>query len=309
MLYKFDFRPYQRKFKQPLKTSHGIWEIREGIILSLTAPTGKIGWGEIAPLSWFGSETLGEALDFCRQLPPEITDEMIYSIPAELPACQFAFESAIVAMEKPILNLNSLSYSGLLPAGKTALQSWQHLWEGGYRTFKWKIGVNPIEEELELFESLVDALPKTAPKIAKMRLDANGGLSGEGANKWLEMCDNFGEIIEFVEQPLGVGEFEGMLVLSNSFSTPIALDESVASWRQMEECYRRGWRGVFVVKPSIFGRRSPLINFCKTHPVDVVFSSVFETEIGRQAALQFAAELETILPKKRALGFGVESWF
>ena len=305
MLYKFDFRPYKRQFKQPLKTSHGIWEIREGIILSLTAPTGKIGRGEIAPLSWFGSETLGEALDFCRQLPPEITDEMIFSIPAELPACQFAFESAKVAMEKPIFNLNSLTYSGLLPAGKTALQNWRHLWEGGYRTFKWKIGVNPIEEELKLFESLVDALPKTA----KLRLDANGGLSGEGANKWLKKCDNFGEIIEFVEQPLGVNEFEEMLVLSNSFSTPIALDESVASWRQMEECYGRGWRGVFVVKPSIFGRRSPLINFCKTHPVDVVFSSVFETEIGRQAALQFAAELATILPQKRALGFGVESWF
>lgn len=305
MEYKFDFRPYQRQFKQPLKTSHGIWEIREGIMVSLTAATGKIGWGEIAPLSWFGSETLGEALDFCRQLPPEITDENIYSIPDRLPACQFAFESAIVAMEKPILNFNSFSYSGLLPAGKTALQSWQHLWEGGYRTFKWKIGVNPIEEELKLFDVLVKALPKTA----KLRLDANGGLSWEGANKWLEMCDNFGEIIEFLEQPLGVGEFEGMLRLSDRFSTPIALDESVASWRQMEECYRRGWRGVFVVKPSIFGRRSPLINFCKTHPVDVVFSSVFETEIGRQAALQFAVELATILPKKRALGFGVESWF
>lgn len=305
MLYKLEFSPYQRQFKQPLKTSHGIWEIREGIIVSLTAATGKIGWGEIAPLSWFGSETLGEALDFCRQLPPEITDENIASIPDRLPACQFAFESAKVAMEKPILNLNSLTYSGLLPAGKTALQSWQHLWEDGYRTFKWKIGVNPIEEELKLFESLVDALPKTA----KLRLDANGGLSGEGANKWLERCDNFGEIIEFIEQPLGVKQFEEMLKLSDRFSTPIALDESVANWRQMEECYRRGWRGVFVIKPSIFGKRSPLINFCQTHPVDVVFSSVFETEIGRQAALQFAAELATILPKKRALGFGVESWF
>lgn len=305
MTYKFDFRPYQRKFKQPLKTSHGIWEIREGIILSLTAPTGKIGWGEIAPLSWFGSETLGEALDFCRQLPPEITEETIASIPDRLPACQFAFESAKGAIAKPILNLNSLTYSGLLPAGEIALKSWQHLWQDGYGTFKWKIAVNSIEEELKILENLVDALPKTA----KLRLDANGGLSWEGANKCLEMCDNFGEIIEFIEQPLAVGEFEGMLALSDRFSTPIALDESVANWRQMEECYRRGWRGIFVVKPSIFGRRSPLINFCETHPLDVVLSSVFETEIGREAALQLAAELERILPEKRALGFGVNHWF
>ncbi|NEP45051.1 MAG: o-succinylbenzoate synthase, partial [Okeania sp. SIO2H7] len=230
MLYKFDFRPYRRKFKQPLKTSHGVWEIREGIILRLATATGKIGWGEIAPLSWFGSETLATALDFCRELPPQITDETIASIPDRLPACQFAFESAKIAIAKPVFNLNSLTYSGLLPAGETALNSWQKLWYCGYRTFKWKIAVNPIEEELKIFESLVDALPKKA----KLRLDANEGLSLEEANRWLEKCDNFGETIEFMEQPLAVREFEKMLRLSDRFSTPIALDESVASWRQME---------------------------------------------------------------------------
>ncbi|NET54862.1 MAG: o-succinylbenzoate synthase [Symploca sp. SIO2E6] len=94
MLYKFDFRPYRRPFVRPLATSHGNWEVREGIILRLTDETGKTGWGEIAPISWFGSETLEQALDFCQQLPPQITTTDIFSIPAILPACQFGFESA-----------------------------------------------------------------------------------------------------------------------------------------------------------------------------------------------------------------------
>src|SRR5207237_3044231 len=92
--YQFEFRPYQRPFKRPLSTSHGTWDVREGIILRLTNETGQVGWGEIAPISWFGSETLEQALDFCQQLPPQITATDVFSIPAELPACQFGFESA-----------------------------------------------------------------------------------------------------------------------------------------------------------------------------------------------------------------------
>ena len=76
MLYKFDFRTYQRNFKPPLQTSHGIWDVREGIILRLVDKNGRIGWGEIAPLSWFGSETFEQALEFCQQLPAKISAEI-----------------------------------------------------------------------------------------------------------------------------------------------------------------------------------------------------------------------------------------
>lgn len=94
MHYQFAFHPYQRQFKRPLKTHHGIWAVREGIILRLTDENKRVSWGEIAPIPWFGSETLEQALDFCQQLPSEITEETIFSIPSELPACQFGFESA-----------------------------------------------------------------------------------------------------------------------------------------------------------------------------------------------------------------------
>jgi O-succinylbenzoate synthase len=93
MLYQFEFRTYQRKFKRPLRTSHGIWDIRSGIILRIVGENNRIGWGEIAPLSWFGSETFEQALDFCHQLPANLSSEMIFAISAELPACQFGFEN------------------------------------------------------------------------------------------------------------------------------------------------------------------------------------------------------------------------
>ncbi|WP_414583670.1 o-succinylbenzoate synthase [Scytonema sp. PCC 10023] len=332
MQYRFEFRPYQQRFLKALTTSYGSWDVREGIILRLTDETGKIGWGEIAPISWFGSETLEQALEFCHELPEEITEETILSIPDKLPACQFGFESAwetnrrgghfraeVPSVEESVrsaegaeqeenLSIHNLSYSGLMPAGEAALEAWEKLWKEGYRTFKWKMGVYPIVQELEIFERLAQTLPASA----KLRLDANGGLSYEEANLWLRTCDNIkanDELsleIEFIEQPLSVAQFETMLELSHCYQTAIALDESVATLNQLARCFKQGWRGIFVIKPGIVGSPSRLRQFCQQHKIDAVFSSVFETAIGRQAALQLAAELSQ---GNRAVGFGVNHWF
>jgi O-succinylbenzoate synthase len=334
MLYQFEFRTYQRKFKRPLRTSHGIWDIRSGIILRLVGENNRIGWGEIAPLSWFGSESFEQALDFCHQLPANLSSEMIFAISAELPACQFGFESALSNEQnspppappcpggEKSKNLTHLcpeeektlsQYSGLLPAGETALQALQVLWLEGYRTFKWKIGVAAIEQELKIFQQLIQVMHNLCDReSAFLRLDANGGLSYSQAKTWLEACDkvkatpDFSADIEFLEQPLPVTQFQEMVELNAIYATAIALDESAANLDRIQECYSQGWRGIFVIKPAICGSPSQLRKFCQTHNIDAVFSSVFETKIGRQAALNLARELS---PNKRALGFGTDCWF
>ncbi|PMB24352.1 o-succinylbenzoate synthase [Fischerella thermalis CCMEE 5198] len=302
MNYQFDFRPYRRKFVRGVATSHGVWEIREGIILRLTDETNKVGWGEIAPISWFGSETLAQAWDFCCHLPQEITEETIFSIPDQLPACQFGFESALFSPPTPHTPPTPLTHSALLPAGEAALQAWENLWQQGYSTFKWKIGVYPTPVELKILDLLTQSLPASA----KLRLDANGGLNQEQAKLWLESCDRCKANIEFLEQPLSVDEFPVMLELSQRYQTAIALDESVATLPQLKYCFQQGWRGIFVIKPGIVGSPSRLRQFCQQHEIDAVFSSVFETAIGRKAALQIAVELSRY---NRAMGFGVDHYF
>ncbi|MGL5060825.1 MAG: o-succinylbenzoate synthase, partial [Microcoleus sp.] len=225
-IYQFQFHPYQRKFKRPLQTSHGIWEIREGIILQLTSENNRISWGEIAPLSWFGSESLQQALDFCKQLPSKISEETIFAISPELSACQFGFESAISNYKNspPLTQggekmadisnyknsptptppyqegeiiIDSIDrdnelqrYSGLLPAGETAIQAMQMLWQKGHRTFKWKIGVAQIEAELKMFDRLLQAMHEIGDReLLLLRLDANCGLNYHQATTWLEACD------------------------------------------------------------------------------------------------------------------------
>lgn len=346
----FEFGVYKRPFRQPLRTAHGVWQRREGIILRLTDPAGNVNFGEIAPVPWFGSETLEAAVAFCQQLPAQITGDMIRSIPEGLPACQFGFESASmpiapdgstnVRQTNPGIHVNpdirvnpgiplspasipgplspvpgsagsasqpleSFSHSQLLPAGALCLSAWQPLWEAGHRTFKWKIGVGAIAQELEIFRQLIERLPAAA----RLRLDANGALGYDEAARWLQACDQLSmdaPVVEYLEQPLAPAHLESMQVLSQQFRTAIALDESVANLTQLQSCYAQGWRGVFVIKPAIAGFPTRLRQFCQETGIDVVISSVFETAIGQNAILHLAADLMT---HPRAIGFGLDHWF
>ena len=298
---KFTYQIYQRNFKQPLRTNHGVWRIREGIIITLEDATG-ISKGEIAPLPWFGSETLSEALNFCRQLGRKISVEEIAIIPDYLPACQFAFESAWLGLSRssPKDNFNDFNYCYLLPAGEPALSAWQEIKQQTATTFKWKIGVYSLDTEIEILKQLVDRLPATA----KLRLDANGGLNLFQAEKLLRVTDTL-DAIAFIEQPLSSDRFTEMMQLAQSHHTLLALDESVASYTQLKAACERGWQGVFVIKAAIMGFPSRLKQFCQQNYLDIVFSSVFETEVGRAAVLRLARELN----HPRAVGFGIESFY
>lgn len=300
---QFEFRPYRRPFRTPLMTAHGLWTVREGLIVRLSCPSSnQIGYGEIAPIAWFGSETLEQALAFCRQLPSWLTQADILAIPSNLPACQFGFESAWDSMQRSLTSLpeSALPFSALLPAGESALNVWKSLYQAGDRTFKWKIAVAEVEQELAWFDQLCDVLPQDC----KLRLDANGGLERSTAARWLERCDRYSNI-EYLEQPLPPDRFEALLDLQSGYSTSIALDESVANLPQLTDCYQKGWQGIFVIKPAIAGSPLQLRQFFKANPVDAVFSSVFETAIGQQAGLALAVELAN---PQRAVGYGTRHW-
>jgi o-succinylbenzoate synthase len=272
------------------------------MILQLSDSQGQSGFGEIAPLAEFGSETLGDALHFCQQLPGLIDDEAIATIPITLPACRFGFESAQQALLEPASQVSNpdLPLCGLLPTGALALEQWRSLWQAGYRTYKWKIGVAAVAEEIRIYQELNRLLPAQV----KLRLDANGGLNQQGLHQWLDACDP--QRVEFLEQPLPPSQLDLMLNLHLQSPVPLALDESVATLSQLQDCYQQGWRGVFVIKAAIAGFPSQLRDFLRHHQTDAVFSSVFEGAIARQAALKLAAEFST---PGRAVGYGVDHWF
>jgi o-succinylbenzoate synthase len=299
--YQFTYSVYQRPFRQPLKTSHGVWAIRSGIIIKLTDSAGRSHLGEIAPIPWFGSEPIERAISFCQQIGDRITPAQIKLIPDDLPACQFGFGSAWTAFDAILSQIESnFKMSALLPAGAAAIERLPALAAQGYSTFKWKIGVLPIAQEMAIWAQLTAALPMAA----KLRLDANGGLTEIEAEQWLAVCSQEARV-EFIEQPLAPDEIARTIELAAKYNTPIALDESVATFDRLQSVYDRGWRGIYIIKPGIAGFPWRLAEFITRHQLDVVFSSVMETEVGIAAASRLAASLNI----KRSLGFGVADWF
>lgn len=308
--YTFTYSIYQRPFRQPLKTSHGVWEVRVGIIIQLTDNLGRSHQGEIAPIPWFGSESIEQAILWCQHIGDNITTTQIYLIPDNLPACQFGFGSALTAFNSASSNIiqAKLDISALLPSGTAAIERLQALSAQGYSTFKWKIGVLPIAQEVAIWTQLMTVLPADA----KLRLDANGGLTYPEAEQWLEICDfpkgtlrERESRIEFIEQPLAPDKISQIRELAQLHHTPIALDESVATFDRIQAVYADGWRGIYVVKPGIAGFPWRLAEFITQYQLDVVFSSVMETNVGRDAAFQLASSLQL----NRSMGFGIDEWF
>ena len=328
MNYRFHFRRYRLPLRAAVRTAHGAWTEREGVIVRLEDEAGAAGWGEAAVIPWFGTETADEAEAACRALGEHVDDVRLAAVPARFRCVRNALASALGELASvPTTTVGTvrashapyLSVAALLPAGRAVLAAIPPKAEAGFRVFKWKVGVGDAADEMALLDDVCAALPGGA----KLRLDANGAWDRRKAERWLGRCAD--RPVEFVEQPCfapqggasqGTGlrsrEEDLLLGLASDFPTPLALDESLAGDGDVERWLGAGWRGVFVVKPSLLGDSAGVLErlaayFAKASKAEaakggVVFSSALETAVGARAALRVAFGWPG---EPRALGFGV----
>lgn len=303
---RFGYKVYRLPFRAPVRTNHGVWTERKGILVRVEGEDGSVGFGEIAPIEWFGTETVEEAEEVCRKFGGEVSADVVEQLPARLGCVRFALSMALAEASradesaKAATSPARLPVAALLPAGRAALDVLAKRLEAGYLAFKWKVGVARAEEELPLLDDLLGRLPG----YAKLRLDANGAWDRRTAERWLERCAE--RPIEFVEQPTEPERVDLLLGLAEDYPVTLALDEAVASLVSARMWQERGWPGVFVLKPALAGPWSELAAWIEATRADVVFSSALETALGR------AQILRRVLAggmTKRALGFGVGELF
>ncbi|MFN5515872.1 MAG: o-succinylbenzoate synthase, partial [Cyanobacteriota bacterium] len=239
-------------------------------------------------------------LEFCQSFPPLPRPEDVDPIPDNRPCCQFAFASALLALESPpFLSPQNWAYSYLLPLSRDGRPVLTDL--PSFPVYKWKIGRRDFAAESAELPRIFEKLPPSA----QLRLDANGTLTLADAQKWLALADHWGRI-EFLEQPLAPSKLREMKGLARDFATPIALDESVSSIEALERLFQKNWPGLYVLKVAILGSSQGLTAWLKQTSGDrVIYSSALETEIGRRNVLQWVARWGG---PKRALGFGVDAW-
>mgnify|MGYP003349061320 CR=1 FL=1 len=118
------FRAYSLPFRAPVRTAHGSWVVRTGVIVRLEDPsTGHVGWGEASPVPGFGSETAEADAGLLRTLGVQPGEGDLARIPPGLPCLRRALATAIAALttDSPPEVGAFLPVAALLPAGKEAL--------------------------------------------------------------------------------------------------------------------------------------------------------------------------------------------
>lgn len=281
------YKSYRRQFRTPLRTARGEWALREGYIVRIERD-GRVGYGEVAPLPEFGTESFAAAGAFLE----EWTQQPDLQIPDSFPCCAFA---ASVASAKSATQ-SDYAISALLPAGDGALGAAEQKIRTGYASLKWKIGVEPLERELATACQLFARLPKSA----KLRFDANASLSTGDLEAWLELLAAHPDQVDYIEQPLTVGEETTMARYTADSGVPIALDESLNGPSGAKWVQPAAWAGPLVVKAPLMGNFEQLKRALEPSAERVVLSSVFETGIGLANSLTLAENLKGL---NRAIGF------
>jgi O-succinylbenzoate synthase len=307
MLLRLAHRRYRLAFRAPVRTTHGVWTEREGVIIRLEDERGGKGWGEAAPLAEFGTESAAEIETALGSFNGAMVPAQAAALPRRLVCLRSALAAALAdlapsapAGAAPAGIPAYLPVAALLPAGPAAIAQARAKGDAGFRTFKWKVGVGDLSDEMVLLDDLCAVLPPGA----KLRLDANGAWDRRRAEQWLERCAE--RPVEYVEQPIAPearGANDLLFGLATDYPTPIALDESLTGEEAIGRWLKAGWPGLFVVKPSLLGGPEPtLLHLEKVAGSRVVFSSALETAVGARAALRIAFAWRG---KAFALGFGV----
>lgn len=289
-------RRYRLPFRAAVRTAHGVWAEREGLLVRLEDESGAVGFGEAAPIPWFGTETVDEAEAALKEIGGEANEEVLEAVPKALGCLKHALQQAQAEFRVRDTGNNAehLGVAALLPAGRTALGLVEPKAETGFRVFKWKVGVADAGDELAMLDDLCARLPDGS----KLRLDANGAWDRRTAERWLARCAE--RPVEFVEQPCLKDDV--LLGLAEDFPTPLALDESLVGEPDIERWLGAGWRGVFVVKHALLADPTATLARLAAAKATVVFSSALETALGARAALRAALAWPG---ERRALGFGV----
>ncbi|WP_221031715.1 o-succinylbenzoate synthase [Actomonas aquatica] len=306
-MYRLRFKSYSLPFRQALRTAHGLWSEREGLLVRLETAEGGVGFGEAAPVPGFGGASLAEMDATLRRLGRESGEEELDHVIGQGGALGFALAAAraeaegrAVVGEGPMHEY--LPVAALLPAGRAAIRVAVERAELGFRTFKWKVGVGDPRDERVMLDDLLGELPSES----RLRLDANGAWDRRQAEAWLECCAER-PMIEFVEQPVAAGGAKAedlLLGLAGDYPTPLALDESLVGEADLQRWLELGWPGVWVLKAALMGDPARLAKRIAQHRLDVVISTALETAVGARSvyALAFALERHEA---RRALGMGV----
>jgi len=298
--------PFALPLDPPLVTARERLDRRQGFLVRVgRSPT---GFGDAAPLEPFTeprSETraaLEHAVHAATESGPRGALQAVSATTAgriRFPAARHAISLALLdyrakqageslaqQLGQPSpgpVAVNATVGDGTAKATAAAVRS---AIDAGFETVKVKVGKRSIAADLDRIRAIRNAV---GPAVA-IRVDANGAWDSASAAAFLDGASNLH--LEAVEQPLPADSGAAHASL-RSFDPAIALDESLAVV-PVEELLEAGAADRYVLKPTALGGIDVAMGAAtavrRAGAVPVI-SSIFESVIGRTAAVHLAATL------------------
>lgn len=302
---------------------------RRGVIITLADDTGRVAYGDIAPLPGFSREDLTQAAEELRRLRQGV---VTCAVPRSLeglsggfdqwlggyslsPSVRFGFESAVLclsatvadtALARLICNAPSMviSTQALLSGDhREAVQEARAVCRAGYRALKLKVG----QLSAAAAAATVASVRKAVGDGVLLRLDANRAWDLDGAEDFMIRAAHLN--VDYLEEP--VSSVPVLRQLSRRFDfrppIPLAIDEGLLEFSPVTLPSLPGVRAV-VLKPTILGleRAVRFARRARSLGMIPIISASFESGVGLLHLAHLAAAInEEDVP----VGLDTQKWF
>lgn len=286
--------------RAPHVAAHGTERDREVLLVRVVDAEGWAGWGECPTLAQPGytAEWTGGAWDLLRaELLPRLLagDEPPADAP---PMAAGAVRDALLDLDlrrrgvAPPPSERGPSAAavpfgvaiGLAPDADEVVDEVDRALDAGAALVVLKIRPGRAVEPLE-------AVRRRRSEIA-VAVDANGSFSLDDLDE-LRALDALGPA--FVEQPLPAGDLEGSAQVAAALTAPVALDEGVATLRDLAAAVSVEAGSILTVKPARMGGHALAVEAmtrARRAGWDVHVGGMLESGLGRAAARRLAARPE-----------------
>lgn len=297
---------YRLPLTVPLSLGAHTITAREGLLVRVADASGRVGWGDAAPLPGFSAESLDEVADALETaaaaLHGQRVEEALVRVADEVDASSVRF-----GLELALFDLRAQAAGTMLPAlwcstpravvslngliaerGAAALDAADRLRTAGYRAVKLKVGRQSVDADA----ALVRRVQARLGEDVALRLDANRAWSFDAARAFAEAIANVP--IAYIEEPLA--DVASLPALAAETTLPIALDETV---QEGADPAMHPYARAVVVKPTLVGGVSGARRlFDATHAIGAtpVLSAAFESGVGLRGLVALAAGLGDDVP-------------
>ena len=312
MHYHIKIQPRIFHFKQPARTSRGIYYERYSWFIDISSPdypSLKHGVGECAPLPDLSCDAFPENYEqrlkeLCKQVTPYLGITGIdYSIFEPYPSMLFGLETALLHFKRQSSALYDTSFShekaGIPINGLIWMDDYDKMkksieekLKNGFSCIKLKIGAIHFEDELNLIQKIRQSFSK---KYVEIRIDANGAFTYSDALSKIGQLSIYD--IHSIEQPIPAKQWDQMKKLCSETPIPIALDEDligINTLQEKSELLNYIHPHYIVLKPSLHGGMhggEEWIRLAKQKNIGYWITSALESNVGLNAIAQWTAHI------------------